>query len=413
MGILDRLFGPPDVASLEKRKDERGLIRALKHTKTHAIRSDAAASLRAIGTSASVKPLAAALSDDSSVVRATAARALGDIGARLGLKVLFEPASEFKDQPHFYNLIVMALDASKMKGFPAEAIGRLINASRDEIDAVRSAANDALLKIGFGSIKETMGQDLKALLGTSRVPPIPQASNRKEAGGLFAKAPAECGGKSSQPAKRMLFRSVACLRCSGAFQSAENEAPWWRIDGTDVPVDDVGGFLSGRLTCPSCSEVHTYVVQDRVLTIQFLALPHGYTGAATKRFEPVPASGASDKESNLTRWQTSGWPKRWAEEHRYSWNHQDWLSLLEDLRKSPYWPMDPDKVGAVVEETRRRSVCEVAVSQKAGFINIKCPSCGSKCQSRLRAEDPVLESRIWGADCPTCGHAFNFKAARA
>lgn len=57
-------------------------------------------------------------------------------------------------------------------------------------------------------------------------------------------------------------------------------------------------------------------------------------------------------------------------------------------------------------------VYEIVVSQKSGVIDIRCPSCGSKCPSFLLADDPVLDKRTWGADCPRCGLPFNFKVIK-
>ncbi len=56
---------------------------------------------------------------------------------------------------------------------------------------------------------------------------------------------------------------------------------------------------------------------------------------------------------NLRRWRESGRPRRWVEEHRGRWTHEDWLGLLDELRRSPYWPLKPDDVAAALEEGRR------------------------------------------------------------
>ncbi|HVN98020.1 MAG TPA: ankyrin repeat domain-containing protein [Syntrophorhabdaceae bacterium] len=116
--------------------------------------------------------------------------------------------------------------------------------------------------------------------------------------------------------------------------------------GADMDVKDNRGntaiYYASRDYALSNGHNETYeLLRDR-----------GYAAPATNLFEPAHASGENDKESNLQRWQTSGAPKEWVEEHRYLWNHQNWLSLIEALRKSPYWPLDPDKVGAVLEEIR-------------------------------------------------------------
>jgi hypothetical protein len=57
---------------------------------------------------------------------------------------------------------------------------------------------------------------------------------------------------------------------------------------------------------------------------------------------------------NLKQWKASGEPQRWVERHNYSWNHDDWLSLLNSLEKSDYWPINADDVGAVLEDLKRR-----------------------------------------------------------
>jgi hypothetical protein len=56
---------------------------------------------------------------------------------------------------------------------------------------------------------------------------------------------------------------------------------------------------------------------------------------------------------NLRRWQDLGEPLRWVERHRGQWSHDDWLHLLGDLVRSDFWPLDPDAVGQVLEESRR------------------------------------------------------------
>jgi hypothetical protein len=56
---------------------------------------------------------------------------------------------------------------------------------------------------------------------------------------------------------------------------------------------------------------------------------------------------------NLRRWRESGQAKAWVAAHRGQWNHDDWLALLEELKRSSFWPMPPDAVGLTLEETRR------------------------------------------------------------
>jgi tetratricopeptide (TPR) repeat protein len=78
------------------------------------------------------------------------------------------------------------------------------------------------------------------------------------------------------------------------------------------------------------------------------------------------APSGTSEEDNLSRWKNSGGPKQWVEKHGYSWAHQDWLNLLEELRRSPYWPMNPDKIGAALEEIKRKN--EALIKDKPAMI---------------------------------------------
>jgi hypothetical protein len=55
---------------------------------------------------------------------------------------------------------------------------------------------------------------------------------------------------------------------------------------------------------------------------------------------------------NLQRWQESGQARLWVEMRGGQWNHHDWLALLDMLRRSEFWPVDPEQVGRVVETIR-------------------------------------------------------------
>jgi hypothetical protein len=57
---------------------------------------------------------------------------------------------------------------------------------------------------------------------------------------------------------------------------------------------------------------------------------------------------------NLRHWQGSGQPRWWVEVREGRWGHAEWLDLLEALRWSHFWPVNPDDVGLVVEEAKRR-----------------------------------------------------------
>ncbi|MCC6421509.1 MAG: hypothetical protein IT429_25095 [Gemmataceae bacterium] len=56
---------------------------------------------------------------------------------------------------------------------------------------------------------------------------------------------------------------------------------------------------------------------------------------------------------NLRYWRDSGQPRRWVEARQGRWDHDEWLALLDSLRRSPYWPLEPVRVGVVLEQAKR------------------------------------------------------------
>jgi hypothetical protein len=65
------------------------------------------------------------------------------------------------------------------------------------------------------------------------------------------------------------------------------------------------------------------------------------------------APALSPEEDNLRRWRESGEARAWVEARQGRWDHKDWLVLLESLRRSRFWPLDPDAVGLALEEVKR------------------------------------------------------------
>ena len=78
---------------------------------------------------------------------------------------------------------------------------------------------------------------------------------------------------------------------------------------------------------------------------------------------PATAAGRSGRPStpgpvppetqNLRRWRESGRPRSWVEARNGHWGHEDWLGLLDTLRRSRFWPMQPEEVGRLLEETKQ------------------------------------------------------------
>jgi hypothetical protein len=137
MGILEKLFGPPNIEKLKERRDVDGLVKALSHEDAY-VRCEAAKALGDLKDGRAVEPLLAVLKDKEYLVRRAAEKALGRIGA-----AAVEPlVAALKDK-----------DAN-VRGAAAEALGEigdaravepLIAALKDkEGGAVRSWAAWAL-----------------------------------------------------------------------------------------------------------------------------------------------------------------------------------------------------------------------------------------------------------------------------
>jgi hypothetical protein len=52
---------------------------------------------------------------------------------------------------------------------------------------------------------------------------------------------------------------------------------------------------------------------------------------------------------NLRRWEASGQPHLWVASHGGTWTHDDWLALVETLRHSDFWPIDLIGAGLLLE----------------------------------------------------------------
>jgi HEAT repeat protein len=70
MGILDFVFGPPNVGELGSKKDVKGLVKALRYKKKEPfrVREEAAKALGMIGDKRAVEPLIQALNDSDKLL---------------------------------------------------------------------------------------------------------------------------------------------------------------------------------------------------------------------------------------------------------------------------------------------------------------------------------------------------------
>jgi len=169
------LFGPPDVARLEARRDVKGLIGALGYSKDGSVRRSAALALGRSGDTRAVGPLIAALEDPSTYAAQAAATALGEIGDARAVEPLIA-ATRGRD----------------------EALGRAAVGSLGVIGVPAVMPLIALLGTTDGTAREAAGEAL-ALIGGPAVEPLVAALGGHTVGKPAAKALALIGVPAVEP----------------------------------------------------------------------------------------------------------------------------------------------------------------------------------------------------------------------
>jgi HEAT repeat protein len=138
------LFGPPNIDKMKAKRDVQGLIKALSYLKDSSVRWNAASALGELGDSRAVEQLIAALRDESFVVRENVARALGVIGDARAVEPLIAALGHPSLSIRSPSLPVIDIPSLPLRPSPAKERPIL----RDEYFSVRSAAAEALGKIG-------------------------------------------------------------------------------------------------------------------------------------------------------------------------------------------------------------------------------------------------------------------------
>ena len=52
------------------------------------------------------------------------------------------------------------------------------------------------------------------------------------------------------------------------------------------------------------------------------------------------------------RWKKSGVPRQWVLEHLEGWDHATWVTMINSVKATPYWPLHVLQVMTVLEEMR-------------------------------------------------------------
>ena len=60
----------------------------------------------------------------------------------------------------------------------------------------------------------------------------------------------------------------------------------------------------------------------------------------------------SPEEANLKKLTRTQIPMSFVKRQNGAWNHQDWLTFLEEIKAKGYDPIDTDKVGLLLEEKK-------------------------------------------------------------
>lgn len=58
-------------------------------------------------------------------------------------------------------------------------------------------------------------------------------------------------------------------------------------------------------------------------------------------------------QEDLVRWKNSGGPRQRIVARDAEWDHQDWMSLVEHLESTVFWPIAIDALGNVLAELKK------------------------------------------------------------
>lgn len=109
---------------------------------------------------------------------------------------------------------------------------------------------------------------------------------------------------------------------------------------------------------PKKNEVIKMAVKKTMLKAKTekIAVPKAKPAKTAKTAKPVKAAKAAKTaptaEENLKKLAKSNLPADFVKKHEGSWNHQEWLAFLEEIKASGYDPINTDYVGLILEEKK-------------------------------------------------------------
>ena len=75
---------------------------------------------------------------------------------------------------------------------------------------------------------------------------------------------------------------------------------------------------------------------------------------APKKAAPKAAPVKSnDPEDNIKRFVKTPLAMNFVNAHNGSWNHEDWLNFIREVKEKGYYPIDFDRVGLILEDKKK------------------------------------------------------------
>lgn len=163
----------------------------------------------------------------------------------------------------------------------------------------------------------------------------------------------------------------------------------------DAVLPSAGGWIPIR--CPECGT--EFVATD------------GSPPPAPAKPPPPPPPDAGLLRRNLERWVASGEPDRWVAYRKGGWGETDFAELLESLRFTAFWPLDPEAVREELTAARLRDLTPSAPRSVPAYggdwsWHARCPVCARK------AVIPMGEMGEVRLTCRGCGARFVVEVAR-
>ena len=83
------------------------------------------------------------------------------------------------------------------------------------------------------------------------------------------------------------------------------------------------------------------------------AAPKAAKAAAPKAAPKAAPVNTNDPEENIKRFAKTPLAMNFVKAHNGSWNHEDWLNFIREVKDKGYYPIDFDRVGLILEDKKK------------------------------------------------------------